>query len=369
MSSGPLIPDRQLTFSPDLAATIGLEEAVLLQGLGNRIPRDQGRWHSLVISGLERDYPFWQGAHIRTLLQRLADLGIIALLPGEDSKSIRIGIGVDATVTQRQKAPAVAPRAQPLRSKSDNMSASAPQANPWRPAEDLLGLLALNHGIERQFAMTQLSTFDTGADDHSRDSRFRQHVLSAWRRHQQDHSAFQVTAPAQFDNDWAPSADALEIMTRAEIDPEFIASLLPEFILYWRERGGPPKEVNSRFIGFIRQRWARFSAGLKHSTEPVPMTRNWQPHGNVYDILRLTGIEEDYARNLLAEFVLYWCDSHELHTSWNSKFLQHAKHQWRWQQGKESGNERQQAGGQTSASGRTRDRRLTDDLSDTNWAS
>ena len=34
MPSASLIPDRQLTFSPELAETIGLEEAVLLQALG-----------------------------------------------------------------------------------------------------------------------------------------------------------------------------------------------------------------------------------------------------------------------------------------------------------------------------------------------
>jgi len=366
MSSGSLIPDRQLTFSPDLAATIGLEEAILLQGLGNRIPRNGGRWHALVISALEREYPFWQGAHIRALLQRLADLGIIALLPGEDGNSIRIGIGAEVATTQRKAS-------QPETASETRIVSEAPAAptslDRWQPAADLLDLLALNHGIDRQFALAQLSSFDRGPADHSRDSRYRQHVLSAWRHHQQHHSAFQVSAPAAFDNDWQPSADALEIMTRADIDPEFIEPLIAEFVLYWRERGGPPKEANSRFIAFVRQRWARFSAGLKHSTDPVPMTRNWQPHDNVYDILRLAGIEQDYARNLLPEFVLYWCDSHELHTSWNSKFLQHVKHQWRWQQGKGSGNERQQAGGQTGTSGRTRDRRLADDLSDTNWAS
>ena len=36
MPSGSLIPDRQLTFSPELAETIGLEEAILLQALGYR---------------------------------------------------------------------------------------------------------------------------------------------------------------------------------------------------------------------------------------------------------------------------------------------------------------------------------------------
>ena len=42
MSSVSLIPDRQLTFSPELAETIGLEEAVLLQALGTLIENNQG---------------------------------------------------------------------------------------------------------------------------------------------------------------------------------------------------------------------------------------------------------------------------------------------------------------------------------------
>ena len=36
MPSASLIPDRQLTFSPELAETIGLEEAVLLQTLASQ---------------------------------------------------------------------------------------------------------------------------------------------------------------------------------------------------------------------------------------------------------------------------------------------------------------------------------------------
>ena len=28
---------------------------------------------------------------------------------------------------------------------------------------------------------------------------------------------------------------------------------------------------------------------------------------------------------MLPEFVMYWVDSNEVHTSWNSKFLQHVK--------------------------------------------
>ena len=52
MSSASLIPDRQLTFSPELAETIGLEEAVLLQALGSLLENNQ-RWTTVRMSQLQ----------------------------------------------------------------------------------------------------------------------------------------------------------------------------------------------------------------------------------------------------------------------------------------------------------------------------
>ncbi len=388
MPSGSLIPDRQLTFSPDLAATIGLEEAILLQGIGPSIPRTGGRWHALVISNLERQFPFWGAEHIRELLNRLASLGIIALLPGDDRNSVRIA---EAGVHQHSRSGNVPKTqhnhssSQPLRheptqqtggvalenrARQTNTSTPAMDAprDIWRPSEPALDLLALNHGVDRQFALAQLATFERGAPDHTRDSRFRQHVMSAWRKQQSQHPAFEVKTPPTFDNQWHASEDAMEIMIRGGIDPEFIDSVRPEFILYWRERGGPPKEVNSKFIGWVRQRWTRFQAGLGHSTEPRPMTRNWQPSEQVFEVLALSGIDRDYARARVPEFVLYWGDNGELHTSWNSKFLQHVKHQWRREQDQETANVGQQGSGSIGGTGRTRDRSISDDLTDTSWA-
>ena len=348
MSSGSLIPDRQLTFSPDLAATIGLEEAILLQGIGHQLPTTPGRWHALVISALEKQFPFWQADHIRALLNKLADLGIIAVLADRDTNTLRVAIatGQDRRPEQKQ---------------------ATPQES-WQPSGPVLDLLALNHGIDRQFALAQLASFERGTADHTRESRFRQHVLGAWRRQQSTHQAFEVHEAPAFGNQWQPSPDAMDIMGQAGVDPEFVDAIRPEFILYWRERGGPPKEVNSKFIAFVRQRWTRYSAGLSHSTEPTRMTRDWHPHEHVFDILELAGIGRDWAGQKLPEFILYWCDSNELHTSWNSKFLQHVKHQWRWEQRQEQGHGGQQGSGATSTGGRTRDRSIADDLSDTSWA-
>jgi hypothetical protein len=40
MSNPRFIPERYCTFSPQLAATVGLEEAVLLQGLSHQLATD-----------------------------------------------------------------------------------------------------------------------------------------------------------------------------------------------------------------------------------------------------------------------------------------------------------------------------------------
>ena len=136
------------------------------------------------------------------------------------------------------------------------------------------------------------------------------------------------------------------------------------------KRDAPAKELNSRFVAHIRRQWARYTSALSHDTEPQRIAPDWQPAPDVYDILQLSHIDEAFARSLLPEFVLYWRDSNQLHSSWNTKFLQHVKyklanrHQFSHTAGGEDGQNRQ-AGSQ----GSTRARSLTDDLTDRSWAS
>ncbi len=160
----------------------------------------------------------------------------------------------------------------------------------------------------------------------------------------------------------------MEIMLRDGIDPAFIEQTIPEFILYWRERGSTPEGLNSKFIQHIRMQWTRYSAGLARTTEPRPIAEDWQPDADVFDILAMAHIDAAFAKSLVPEFILYWRDSNQLHTSWNSKFLQHVKYQWarRHQLGSTDSSYDGQSG--SGAARSTRDRSLADDLSDTSWA-
>lgn len=341
MSNSQFIPERYCTFSAQLAATIGLEEAVLLQGLSHQLDRNSEQTGTISVPALAAEFPFWDRIKLNQLLQRLVDLGIIAAAPTSDP----------SVWSTRRQEPASA-------AKPENTQA-------WRPSEHVIDLLNLNHGLTRHYILSQLKTFDHSGDPKTYDSRFRQHVLSEW-RHSQKHPAFDIKEPPKFDNQWQPSSDAQEILARAEIPASFYDSIRPEFILYWKERGGAPKDINSKFIQFVRQRWVRHENSLQHSTLPERLVPRWQPNAAVYETLLLSGISQEYADSVLNEFVVYWVDSNEVHTSWNAKFLQHVKYQWQRHQEKTSG--RSTSGGGTSPADRTKDRSISDDLSDTSWA-
>ena len=189
----------------------------------------------------------------------------------------------------------------------------------------------MTHGIPRHF-IASIATQFVETQGTEIDTQFRQLVLSRWREAQESEAkaersqAFEVSVPPPFGRDWVPSQDALDILAQAGIDIVFAESVRAEFILYWSERGGPPKEVNSRFVEHVRRRWLKHTSQLHHSTEPTRIPRNWQP---IPLSTRRSASRElqSQSQALLPEFVMYWVDSNEVHTSWNSKFLQHVKRQ------------------------------------------
>jgi DnaT DNA-binding domain len=418
MSDFSLLPERQLLFSPLLAATIGLEEAILLQHLQGvleqRSSEVQGgyAWFTVERALLLRSLPFWTLEDLHRISRNLVDKGVLLIATPPLLTAAQLTFAINEPVSQARTAQPVAPSVTPMiaptvtslaaqntdNSTGNSADHSATQSRTdatnrvkmplviptkrgagllpahWQPSEDLLQWFTLHHNIPRQFALGQLEDFifywrERGETSHAWENKFRQHVISVWRREQQDKAeAFQVPQSTTLDNTWRPSADAMDIMLRADIAPDFIEESLPEFILYWRERGANPKELNSKFIQHIRIQWAKFTSSLTHSTEPKRITEQWQPAEDVYDILRLSHIDTEFARSLLPEFIVYWRDSNQALSSWNSKFLQHAKYHWAKRHQIEHAGHSHAGQSGTSKTGRTRDRSLQQDLTDTSWA-
>ena len=60
----------------------------------------------------------------------------------------------------------------------------------------------------------------------------------------------------QISSDWKPGETVFKVLEQAGIDRAFTESKLPEFILYWLERGDALPDWNTRFVYRIKKLWA-----------------------------------------------------------------------------------------------------------------
>ncbi len=355
-----LLPERTLTVSPQLAATLGLEEALLYQLLGDcrafANPGEQ-EWCQVDCNQLLQMVPFWDRRDLRRITDSLAAKGVLALgsAPFGEGSTFRFALG--GSGARQNPAPQPGPGRRTLMGES------------WQPAADIVAQLG-QYGVPEEFIQRQVAEFvaywsERDEPRHSWNARFLKHTLRQWREEEGRRARRSREVPMT--SDWRPSPDAVELLNRQSgIHRNFIEDAIPEFILYWRDRGECRSTWNSDFVRHVRMQWARYTAALEHDSEPRVIPRDWQPSGDLFEVLRLANIPEEFAVRQVPEFVLYWRESGQALNSWNTKFLQHVKRQWA-RQAAEGGtsHERHQRVGESV---RTRDRSLVEDLTDRSWA-
>jgi len=333
-----LIPERHINISPALAATIGLEEAVMLQTLTDIsvfTPATTERgvtWSQVELPQLQALLPFWQLSDLQRIGSSLADKGIIFIGDTAIAQSDTFRFAMNECSGEPAQPPATKKPSSTPTTLHQRGASLLPKS--WQPDEDILQLLTLNHGIPQDFSLVQLEDFvlywtERNEVSHAWGNKFRQHVLKEWRRQQgRQLSAQPVAQDDVIGQKWHPSQDALEILHRNGVSQDFIEEAIPEFVLYWRERGIADSTWNSKFIAHIRRQWHKYTLAIKHDYEPQQIPANWRPSEDLFDIIKLANIERAFADTLIPEFVLFWRDSGEIQRSWNSKFLQHVKYQW-----------------------------------------
>ncbi|WP_027330351.1 DnaT-like ssDNA-binding domain-containing protein [Marinimicrobium agarilyticum] len=375
-----LISEKPLLFSPSLAATIGLEEAILLSALNDvahYLPgqyRQGHHWHRLEGAQLENLLPFWNDLDLQRVSKSLRDKGIILLdsAPYSESRQLHFAFNEGAH-EQAGASPQTPPSPPPGPS---GPATGANRIGPgWQPDRELMRHIA-QHNIPEHFVREQLPEFiaywrERGESHHAWGAKFLKHLLRQWREAQTEHQS-RRDHEAAMHSQWRPSRDALEVLVKhANISLAFIEDAIPEFVLYWKERGDVGRTWNSKFIQHVKRQWLRYNAALEHDTEPRRIPEDWQPSRDVYDVLKLANIDLAFAQRQVPEFVLYWRDSNQVHSSWNTKFLQHVKFHWARQHALTTDNAQagQDARQQDSRrAGTTRDRSLVQDLTDRSWA-
>jgi len=357
-----LLPERMLNVSPQLAATLGLEEALLYQLLGDyQVLAGEGGWVDIACDQLLKLLPFWQLRDLRRIVASLEETGVLltegaALIAGARFRYSLVTTGATPS-------PAVKATAAPARRMKRLISSD------WEPAPDVVAQLS-QYGIPRDFIQAQIAEFVTYWSDrneprHSWNAKFLKQVVRLWREEEARQAA--RSREIRMFPGWQPSPEAIELLNRqAGIHRNFIEDAIPEFVLYWQERGDVRSTWNSDFVRHVKMQWARYTATVENDNEPRIMSRDWQPSEDLFEVLQLANIPREFAIRQIPEFVLFWRENGQAISSWNTKFLQHVKRQWvrHCTQG-EIGHETTQGSAPTT---RTRDRSLVEDLTDRSWA-
>jgi hypothetical protein len=360
--SSSLIPERPLLISPTLAATIGLEEAVLLHVISELLLqhpplwRQQRRWAEISDATLYQALPFWNSEQVQRILRSLQSLGLVLgeAVPTRPQNRL-LAINQPDTAAPRDTA-AAAPAAQPSPFQTPAFRPSpaaaaathpaSPRPQPglqagtggaatpipadWRPDATLLQLCAQRNVpqdfIEREVPAFVLYWRERGKLQYSWQQTFLNWIVTRWEKQRSFQGARELETTMH--PGWLPSEEAVSILEHAGISLSFIEDAVPEFVLYWRERGVSNSEWNSKFIAHVRRQWVKYTHALEHDTTPRPIPPDFQPDPACLDVLAMANIDLDFALAQLPEFILYWQDRKEAHGSWNTKFLQHVKFRW-----------------------------------------
>ncbi len=279
--------EKKYSFSKEIAESLGITEAIILDFFQNN-PKN------FSLDTLKNEFRFLDVSQIENSYKKLNNLGLFKIIPTKDNFS-----EPDETMN-------------------------------FYPSEDLVKQ-AWNLGIKEDFLGDQLPSFNLfwkGKDlkPHLKESKFLQYALKNWR--EKEKIEYQESKKVLIDRNWRPSEDAISILKSLDINDSFIESLLPEFILFWKEKRIKSNSWNSTFLNHVKKQWARKNFKLDSDKENHPMSKNWAPSEDCMKVLEVTNIPVDFIESKLPEFRLYWIDAGEISTNWNNKFINFVKNSW-----------------------------------------
>jgi hypothetical protein len=364
-----LIPEKMLSISPSLAATIGLEEAVLLHALNELSEHnrqeliDNYHWVSVSLKQITNAVPFWDVVVLQRITFSLRDKGILLISTSPITESGELRFAFNETGLSRQSV--TEKKAPSPRAKAKTIPSS------WSPDSEVLRQLQ-QYNIPSKFINDQIPEFviywsERNDPKFSWGSKFIKHVIRLWRNFQTENT--KIGLKVLMEPEWRPSIDAMDILVRqAGINDNFIEDAIPEFVLYWLERGDKSDTWNSRFVTHIKRQWSKFTITMEQDSAPRLLDQSWKPSEELYEILDLANIPRDFAHKLSPEFILYWRESGQAHNSWNTKFLQHIKREWSRQKSISSKVRNYEEKQRPNRANSTRGSNLVDELRDRSWA-
>ena len=218
----------KLSFSKDVADTIGVEAAVILKFIeDNKISLNSIEDIAEIISA---KFSFMEEQKIVSSIEKIAGLGLIKI---KSDKYHKVKLKF------------------PHKSKLDKSNILD---SGWEPSREAIEVLELG-GIDLDFVYLKLKEFriywkEKNVQKDNWNSIFINYIRKEWVQFNSKTKGM----PFIMADDWMPSSSALDILELSEIKKETALSYLGEFILFWKENGAALKTWNVKFVDFVKRK-------------------------------------------------------------------------------------------------------------------
>ena len=219
---------NDLSFSKDVADTIGVEAAIILKFIeDNKITSNSLEDISEII--LEK-FSFMEEKKIISSIEKIAGLGLIKI---KFNKYKRVNLKL------------------PHRSGSNKSNI---MNSDWEPSSEAIEVLELG-GIDIDFVSLKLKEFriywkEKKVYKDNWNSVFINYIRKEWVQFNSKNKGM----PHTMADDWMPSSSALDILELSEIKKDTALSYLAEFILFWKDNGAALKTWNVKFVDFVKRK-------------------------------------------------------------------------------------------------------------------
>ena len=251
--------ENDLSFSMEVAETLGLESAIILN-LYNKNQLEDTSSYDALLSSLKKKLKFINDQTIADSISVLIKFELIKIQQNNHKNNYKV--------------------------RSPNKSSTLVElSNDWEPSSEVNEIIDMTD-ITQDFYNTKLKEFkiywnERGQKRNNWNSTFIDFIRREWAKQVNSKS----TMPYSIDENWYPDQDVFDILNLSEISKDSALKYLREFILYWKDKGTAFTTWNSKFIDHVKRRHMMNdnmgnNEENKKYTEPGKYTKDFKTRKN-----------------------------------------------------------------------------------------
>ena len=219
--------DKKISFSEEVAETLGLESAVILDLYNKNILNNNS--YDDLFNAIKENATYLSAETIKSSVDKLVKYKFIKVHGDDKEQNFSV------------------------RSASKNIESNSLSDN-WMPSNETYEVIAMTK-MPEEFVSLKLKEFkiywiERGQKKNNWNMTFIDFIRREWAKEKSSNKGF----PYTIDENWYPDEDVFDILNLSEITKDSALKYLREFNLYWKDKGAAFTTWNSKFIDHVKRR-------------------------------------------------------------------------------------------------------------------